>query len=230
MSGIVPDTQQDAINFFSSRMAAWAANATAIGLTTAQVTAFASLVNAAQTKRSAAQVARNASKTATLDLGGAMQSMRTVGGDLIKTIRAYAETTGNNSVYLLSNIPPVAPPTPLGPPEAPTQVRAVLNSDGQIEIKWDGTRVGGTSFRVERSITPVAGAPSDYALLNVVEERSYLDTQVPQGVAAVSYKIKAQRAGGTSVGSQPAQVTFGTSPGTSPGSSAGEHGELGLAA
>ena len=64
-----------------------------------------------------------------------------------------------------------------------------------------------------------------------MEEREYVDPDVPQGVASVSYRIKAQRAGGTSVASQPAQVTFGTGTGSGAGSSSSSSGDgLSLAA
>jgi hypothetical protein len=209
-NGIVPDKQAEAINFFTSRLSLWAANAANIGLLPANVSAITAAVSDAQAKLNAALTARANAKSATVALTDSLSTMRSLGGDLIKTIRAYAETTENPAVYSLSNIPPVSPPTPLGPPAEPTNVQAALNSGGAVELAWDGSRLGGTSFSIERQLTPIAAVPGTWTLIAVVEDRTYTDANVPQGQAMVAYRITAQRAGGTSDPSMPGVVLFGT--------------------
>jgi len=152
MSGIVPDTQLDAINFFLSRISLWGSNSTQIGVTNVQVTNLAALVQSAQNAYNAAEIARNASKAATQALVDALRDMRDYGGEMIKLIRTNAEITNNPNVYILANIPPVAPPTPLGPPASPSDLVASLLSSGSVQLKWKGSRAGGTSFRIYRSL------------------------------------------------------------------------------
>jgi hypothetical protein len=211
MAGIVPDSQQGAIDFFSSRTPTWAANQAAIGISAAQVVDIDAKVTAAQTKLAAAQAARNAAKTATLDLADAMNDMRSFGGDLIKTIRAFAETTNDDSVYLLSDIPPIAPPKPTGPPESPTNVDASINNFGYVFIEWKASRAVGTQFILQRQLTPVDGAPTAWAFAGASTTNDYTDTTVPTGFASVSYRVYAQRAGGTSDASNVAVLAFGNS-------------------
>lgn len=227
MATTVPQTLIGKIEFFEQHLPVWAVNPTAIGLAAADVAALAALTSQARDDYENARADRNTAKASTTTQNNSVSAMYDVGSTFIKTIRAFAEKTNNPAVYTSAQIPPPAPPAPLGPPEAPTNAVATLNTNGQIEVRWDGSRDGGTSFRVERRTTPVGGAPSAWTLVNVVEERSYIDSGVPQGVATVSYRIMSQRAGGTSVASQPAQVTFGTSSGSS---TAAEGGGLSLAA
>ncbi len=217
MPGIVPDTQQGAIDFFSSRTPTWAANQAAIGISAAQVADIDAKVTNAQAKLAAAQAARNAAKTATLDLADAMNDMRSFGGDLIKTIRAFAETTGDDSVYLLSDIPPIAPPKPTGPPEVPTEVGVSINGFGYVFIEWKASRAVGTQFILQRQLTPVDGPPQAWTYAGSSTTNDYTDTTVPTGFAAVSYRVYAQRAGGVSDASNPATLAFGTGGATAGG-------------
>ncbi|MCL4220455.1 MAG: hypothetical protein KJZ65_03700 [Phycisphaerales bacterium] len=221
MAKVVPDTRQEMIAWYAQRAASWAANANNIGLNTSQVTALATLINAAQTSESAAAAARSASKNATLTYHSNAATLKEFGAGLVKTIKAYAEATNNTTVYSLASIPPPAKPGPLGPPEMPSDVRAVLNNNGQVELRWNGTRAGATSFRIERNIFPINGNPSNWQLIDVVEERSYIDSHVPQGLVMALYRVIAQRAGGMSVASEPGQVIFGTGSSSSASSSSG---------
>ena len=205
-SGIVPSKQQDAINFFANRLTLWAANAAVLNLSAANLTAIANAVNAAQTALAAAEVARNASKSATVALEQAMQTLRTLGGDLVKAIRTTAEVTGNPAIYTLSNLPPPATPSPLGAPPIPTNFSAVLNNAGEIELRWTCTRVGGTSFTIQRSIT---GAPNSWSIIGTSEKATFTDSAVPVGLASIQYRVIASRSGGSSTPTAPSVVLFG---------------------
>ena len=196
--GTVPETQQGSIDFFATRIAAWAANAAAIGVDPTTVTDLAARLSAAQTDLAAAQAARDASKNATLTLKESIASMRSLGGDLVKTIRAFAETTGDDNVYTLASIPPVAPPTPLGKPPAPTAVKASINSYGYGLIEWNGTRAGGTAFILERQMTALDGTAGDWTYAGTSTTEDYTDTTIPTGFKAVTYRVFATRPAGNS--------------------------------
>ncbi len=210
MAKVVPDSRTDMIAWFAQRAPIWAANGAKIGLTPEQITALAGFVNTAQTTEAAAFAARAASKDATVVYHNEAEVLRDFGAGLVKTIKAYADATDNPNVYSDASIPPPAPPAPLGPPATPTDVTASINNEGHVELNWSGSRAGGTSFLVERTVTPVGGSTGAWTLLASVEERDFIDTAVPQGLASALYRIKAQRAGGTSVASEPGQVLFGT--------------------
>lgn len=206
MAGIVPHTQQGAIDFFANRQVAWATNATAIGLSAAQVTAIATAINDAQSKLAAAQAARVASKTATLDLAGSMSVLRDLGGDLIKTIRAFAETSGNDNVYILSDIPPIAPPTPAGPPEQPTALAASILLPFGLGLTWKGSVAQGTYFGVWRKV----GSETGFTLIDTTKAREYADYTLPANTSSVAYYIAANRDEYT-VNSASLQIQIGAS-------------------
>ncbi len=207
--GIVPNTQQGAIDFFANRLPTWGANAIKIGLSAEQVTQIATDVSDASDKLAAAQAARIAAKNATLELALAMDTMRSFGGDLVKTIRTYAETTGDNEVYTLSDVPPIAPPTPVGAPATPTDLTAVINNFGEIKTEWKGSRAAGTQFILQRQMKAVDGTLGEWTYAGSSTTNDYTDNAVPTGFAAVSYRVYAQRPGGTSDASGTTTLNFG---------------------
>ncbi len=216
--GVVPQTINGKIQFFETHLPVWAKDPAAIGLTPAQILTMTNDVAQARADYDAAQAGRSTAKALTQAQNDSVSVMADFGGDLIKTIRAFAETTNDTGVYVLAEIPAPAPPTPLGPPATPTDLAANLNTAGEITLKWAGTRAGGTSFAIERSTT---GNTGPWTLIGTSEERSFTDTVVPRGVDAVTYRVIASRAGGSSAPSASVAVLFGNS-NTAGESSSGE--------
>jgi hypothetical protein len=209
MGRTVPETQQDAIDFFATRVGDWAKGPAAIGLTSSQIDEINLRLGEAQTRLAEAHAARIAARTATLALNDAMRSLRGFGGDLVKTIRTFAETTEDASVYTASGIPPVSEPTPAGEPAKPTRVRAVISGTGPIAITWAGRRSGGVQFIVERRDTPVDAAPGPWRFVAVTPTNETLDNTVPPGLASVAYRVWAQSPAGASDASNLAVLAFG---------------------
>ena len=224
MAPVVPPTRQDMIDWYTARIADWTSNAAVLGIEMQSISDLATSLDAATTAQSDAFAARIASRDATVVYHNEAATLRDIGAGIVKTIKATIETSGNNNLYAVASIPPPTPPSPLGPPATPTNVTAVLNNEGFVRVAWDGSRTGGTSFRVERATTPVGGTQGSWTLLSTVEERVFVDQAVPQGLATALYRVKAQRSGGTSGASEPGQVVFGT------GGSSQQQTNLGLAA
>lgn len=208
-TGIVPDRQSEAISFFLSRLAQWAANASTIGYSAQQVTTMTSLVGTAQNALNQAEVARNASKDATLALNAAIEAMRSFGGDMIKIARTTAEITNNPTIYQLASIPPISPPTPLGPPEAPVELTSTLLVGGKVSLQWKGSRQGGTSFSIYRSLKTPGGDAGPFHLIGISEQRRFTDETLPTGLQNATYYVVAQRSGGNSPNSDPTVIYFG---------------------
>lgn len=204
MAGIVPNTQQAAIDFYNTRLVPWATHFAAIGILAPQVAEMDTLVTDAQDKLAAALAARQAAKDATLDLAFAMEAMRAFGGELIKTIRTHAEITGDNQVYVLSEIPPVAPPTPAGPPVQPTELAARILLPFGLGLSWKGSIAQGAFFGVWRRLDGEAG----YTLIGNAKTKNYDDQTLPAGTASVDYYITAYR-DDFAVNSQPISVQIG---------------------
>ena len=211
MAPVLPNSREQMIQWFNQRIASWGADPTTIGLTASQVADLAGKLAAAQTDESAAFDARIASKNATANYYTSSDDLRNFGSDLIKTIKAFAETTNNPGVYTAASVPPPSPPTPLGPPATPKNLSYKLNTAGEIELEWDSSRTGGTSFTIERSIT---GATGPWSIVGTSEEAAFTDTAVPSGVASVAYRVIASRSGGSSNPTAALVVLFGNSSGS----------------
>lgn len=197
------------ISWFRQRIVQWAANAAAIGVDPAQIVEMNSKLDAAEADQEAAFQARNASRSATVVYYASSDDLRDFGSELIKTIKLKAESTNDPGVYALADVPPPSAPTPLGPPATPTNLKGKLLNTGEIVVSWKGSRAGGTSFAVRRSI----GSDGPWTLIGTSEERTFTDTAVPAGSDRVSYRVTASRSGGTSDASNPLVVSFGNTGG-----------------
>lgn len=189
MGRTVPETQQAAIDFFAVRIPGWAEAPPSIGLTPETVDGIGARVAAARARLAEARAARVAAETATLALSQAMAEMRAYGGDLVKTIRTFAETTGDTRVFVEAGIPPVSPPTPPAPPAAPTRLAATLLRPFGVGLSWRAPAGGGVWFGVWRR---VAGADG-FTLLDTTAARRYEDRTLPAGAGSAGYFIAAHR-------------------------------------
>lgn len=206
--GVVPDSRLGKIEFYEAHALAggpWAANAAAIGLTPASVTALGTLTTAARTAFNAAEAARQSAKSATQAFYDAVRAMHSgpgAGQDMIDTIRNFAETKNMPNVYVLAQIPPPADPSTAPPPGTPFEFRVSLLQNGALELKWkcnnpSGTQ--GTIYEVKRSIG--GGALNFVGATGV---KSFTDDMLPSGSAPVTYQITAVR---STARGNPAQFT-----------------------
>ena len=203
--GVLPSTRLAQIEWFEQRLAAWIANAAAIGLTPAQTTQLQGEIAAARGQYMAAQQARNDSKSATVGYYAASDALVDDGRDLIATIKAFAEATGDANVYVLADVPPPADPQPAGPPDTPTNVSGIINSDGAVELKWKGTLAHSTFYEVLRKIE----GETTWTVIDSVGAKSYLDETVPVGTLSVQYRVRAKRAEFTSAANDPITIRLG---------------------
>lgn len=221
MASIVPDSINGKIQFFEEHIPVWNADPTAIGLTVAQVTQLSSLTSAARAAYEAAQTARMNSRTATQSQHQAVDAMAGFGGDLIKTIRAFAETTGDESVYNLAAIPAPAPPTPAPPPTTPQNVRAVIDASGNVVVTWESGNAAphtGAYFAVRRKLETESG----YKEIGASGTKTFTDATIPPGTVSARYQVRAHRGDLASAWCQAVVVQFSPA--------AGESGSLTLAA
>lgn len=212
MPGIVPRTLQERIDFFADRLATWDANAAAIGVSKGRVQALGVLVAAARNAAADAAAARIAAENATVRLRDAIDAMSRAGAGIIASVRAQAKNTGDDTVFALASLPPVAARTNYGVPPAPTGLSSTLTTGGQISLAWDGSRAGQTAYTIERAIMDANSVIGPWSLIGISQTRQFLDTAVPRGAQSVLYRVRAQRAAGLGEPSQPTTVFFGTPP------------------
>lgn len=188
---VLPQTRAKRLEFFEARVGQWTDNAAAIGISAAQAASIKSRTMDDREAYTNAQMARDAAKAATLTWYTSNDSMVNLGRDLIRTIKAYAETTNNPNVYALANIDPPAPPQPVPAPETPTAVVGSVSPDGIVTLKWRATRSGSSSgifFVVERK-----RGEGEYQVVSAVVEKMFMDPQANVTQSQVQYRIKAVR-------------------------------------
>lgn len=186
---VIPRTLSEQLDFFEQHLPVWAANPAAIGLTPVQIADLSLLVSEARAAFENAIDARESSRSATMIQSFAFLAMVTLGSDLIKTIKAFAETSGDNSVYGAAQIPPPAAPTPAGPPVEPTHLAANFLSPFGLGLSWKGSVAQGAYFGIWRRL----GGETNYTLIATSKTKAYDDTTVPAGTQSVQYYISAHR-------------------------------------
>ena len=198
------------IDFFAAHAAGWLANQATIGITLVQAADLTTFITTAQAAQLSADTARNAAQAATLDLQTKAVDLREYGGDLVRLIKAYAESQADPAtVYVTAEIPPPAAPTPLGPPAVPTNLQGEVDNSGAVTLTWDATLEGGTQFTIERQLNPVIGAAGLWDTLGSVSGKEFTDIGLPQGFANATYRVTAKRVGGTSQPTEPTAIYFG---------------------
>jgi hypothetical protein len=217
---VIPSKRSEQVTFCESHLPVWnAAPPAAIGLTAPQIAALNAKTVAARQALSALAAARQASKAATLAFYTACAAMRDEAADLVKFIKAYAESQPNPlEVYVLAEIDPPAPPTPLPAPGKPKDFLVALENSGAITLSWaaDNAAASSGAFYTVRRKLPgqskfmVLGGTGGSTLEN--RRMFFTDATIPASAAGegVVYEVQGQR--GTTMGTPSDAITvqFGT--------------------
>lgn len=206
---VLPEARRDLITWFESRLAAWAADPTLIGLTPEQVTQLGIRIVTARTAADAQASAYDAARASTPEFHGAADALRSFGGELVKIIKATAESSGDASIYTIAEVPPVAAPTPLPAPQPPSDLAGAITPEGSVLLSWQGTTANGVTYLVERRLVGADGSTSPWSIVGAVQARSYLDEDVPLGLSMAQYRLTAQRDELAALPTAPATVLFG---------------------
>jgi hypothetical protein len=195
------------IEFYKAHSGVWEAAALTVGLQPATITAFKAAVDAAVVSQDKVIQARQDSKAVTDELNANAAVLRAIGGACMSTIRAFAETTGDDNVYTIAKIPMPKPPVPVGPPTSPTDLSADPHANGTITLKWKGTIQGNQWFAIDRKVD---AAP--WVRLDSVRAKTFTDLAVPMNTNMIQYRVAGQR--GTVISNPPAEalVLFGNLP------------------
>ena len=225
MATILPDNPRGQLQFFQVRAPQWVVDPVALGLTNTQAAAVQAATAAAAAAWMRAQVAREAAQRATLDWSFAARHLREIGGEAVRTIKAFAEASGAESVYPAAGIATPGRPGPKRRDQseqdaAVPRVRSVHarpDAFGGVVVEWtcgQGETMGagaGMFYRVERSIDNGARV-----LLEVIggpgpgrRTSRFTDTTVPTGTRTAEYFITPMRGSATGRVGPIATVRFG---------------------
>jgi hypothetical protein len=208
--GVVPDDRLGKIEFYEAHLQPWTANAAAIGLAPASVTALAALVTTARKAYDGHLAAQAAARAATQSFYDAVRAMHGgpgAGADMIATIKTFAATQSDPNVYVLAQIPPPAAGGPTPPPGTPFDFTVTLMQDGSLGLRWkcnNPSGTVGTIYEVKRAM----GAGGAMEFVGASGVKSFTDDTLPSGASPVMYQITAVR---STARGNPAQfvVNFG---------------------
>ncbi|HYE61133.1 MAG TPA: hypothetical protein VD997_03985 [Phycisphaerales bacterium] len=185
-------------------------NQAQIGLSGPQTVAFKTLVEALEAAEDDAQVKREASKDATRTLNNSESAARIVAGAYVNLIKAFAETTGNPSVYSLSGVNADSPPGTLPAPVPPSKFFATLNADGSLTLRFRASQPKGVTgvvyqiFRRFSSDAPFTQVGSTGAT------KRWVDQTIPFGTDRVEYMVTPVRGEVVGESSDAFPVQFGS--------------------
>jgi len=205
---VLPDTREEKISFFEARAASWITNAVLVGITPVQAASIKNLATEARNALNDANEVRIKSKSKTAVYYDATREMNALGRDLIATIKAFAETTGNVAVYDLSDISPPSPPSPVPAPSTPTDLAGTLDASGILSLVWKSDRSGPSSgiiFEVSRC----RGIETAFTLVGATFEKTCIDPTFIACNGNASYRIQARRGLLHSGFAGPLQITMG---------------------
>lgn len=184
-------------------------NATAIGLTAAQVTAFKALITNAAAAADDQEASKQAAKSATTKATNIFADLRSEASDLVRIIRTFAVTRDDPNVYVLAEIPPPGSPSPVPPPAMPTDLTVTLDgSSGDLALSWKASNpvgASGTSYIVRRKLP----GESTFAFVGVTGTKRFVDGTFSAGPDSVQYTVQGQRSDSTGPLSAIFTVNFG---------------------
>lgn len=205
----VPSDRRQLIEWVRARLATWSENQAVIGITQAQLTAVENSVTSASNAFSEAEAARAASKGATESYYAASSSLRNTAGDVVRSIQTLARNTGNAAIYGLADIEAPQPRSRNAPPPGqPFELRAEINSDGSLTLRWKNSNPQGVS-NVVYQIRRALNNSTNFVLFDTVGERSFTDTSFPGGTNSVSYIVTGKRGNQTGQPSSVFTARFG---------------------
>ncbi|QQS09381.1 MAG: hypothetical protein IPK69_01790 [Phycisphaerales bacterium] len=184
-------------------------NAASIGLSPATASSFASAYDAARAAVDDQDAAKEAAKAATQEALEKVRLLQESAALTVATIRLFAESTDNPTVYNVAQITPPQPPTAVPAPNAATDLSAALDANtGNITIRWKATQpegANGTTYTIFRR----AAGEADFAPLGSSGRKSFVDETFFAGPDSVEYKVQAVRSGILGPMSATLLVSFG---------------------
>ena len=208
---VIPSDPRQLITFAQNHRAVWAANAQQIGVSSQQLTVFDQALDDAADALGNAEKARIASKTATQSFQQNSRTLRAAAGEIVRSVKTYAENNGNPNVYDLAQIPAPSPRGPAQPPAKPTAITASLTPEGFITLRWKASNPAGVSG-VVYTVYRAVGNSGEFTFLDAVGEKTFTDETVPSDAGPVVYKIVPKRGRQTGPSSDLFTVRFGITP------------------
>lgn len=199
-NGRIPTDDATFIAWARQRANQWAGGQSGppeIGLDPTEVASFEAKTAAAEAAYQAKIKAASDAKDATAAKNVTFAALRREASSDLARIDAFADTAGGPGVYPLAGIPEPKTPSERTAPDAPTDLRTTVETDGSIELTFKATTGGGATYLVQRRTTSIEGVESTYEFVGFADdEKRYTDNAVPDGIRSVGYRVAARLSSG----------------------------------
>jgi hypothetical protein len=189
---VIPPSKEDMIAFFASHVPVWTANAEQIGLDPLDAAELSALLSAAQTLQAEANAKSDAKKAAVLAANQAAAALRAAGAGDLATIKAFAKSTNDPSVYTKAQIPEPAGRTPAPPPSMPYDLDASIDNNGNVVLSFKADNAQshtGVFFEVRRKLD----GQSSFTLVGSTGTKTFTDQGIQNGTTSAVYNVTARR-------------------------------------
>ncbi|MEQ8844983.1 MAG: hypothetical protein RIB58_09025 [Phycisphaerales bacterium] len=183
-----------------------------IGVTSEQVQTLAGLVTDGESKLSSAKAKLTAYRSAIDEKDNSFGSIKGQLGSMFDSIDSFAKSSGDPDVYARAGLPEPKTPSERPAPPAATAVTTRVRPGGNVLFGFKLRSGGGCVYEVQRRTTTLASVVSPWEFVGLAEDnKRFEDTDVPRGVASVSYRVRARRTNGNAgEWSQASTVYYGT--------------------
>lgn len=207
---VLPSKLEELLTFMETHAEVWNTNAVALGILPAAATQFKTAAGNARARYNVQLNAYEVAKGETEKQQAATRDARVKAADLIRTIKAFAETQANPAAtYALAQIPSPATPQPAPPPGTATDFTAQLENNGAITIRWKAPNPSGQAGTVW-TISRRVGGSGPFTFVGAAGKREFTDNTLPaSGASGVSYMVRGQRGDALGNPSLPFTIQFG---------------------
>ncbi|MFI4917396.1 MAG: hypothetical protein ACIAS6_12940 [Phycisphaerales bacterium JB060] len=168
-----------------------------IGVTVEQIQELAALVTEGETKLASAKSKRTAYRSAVDQKDTSFGAIKSQLGSMFDSIDSHAKSTGDPDVYARAGLPEPKTPSERPAPPAATAVTTRVRPGGNVLFGFKLRSGGGCVYEVQRRETTLGNVVSPWTFVGLAEDtKRFEDTDVPRGVASVSYRVRARRTNG----------------------------------
>lgn len=203
----LPFGRRKTLEWLEGQLDQWQSDPAAIGLSSTQIDTLTQALAAARDDFTSVQQIRSESKARTRAFHASADALHRVGSELVETIKAYAGRSGSaSSVLVAAGLTGRKDPSPLPAPDKPGHLRAVLNGDGTVTIRWNGSGPTGTVYNVMRQLPGETG----FTIVGQGSGRnkSITEKAMPTGTHSATYVVQAVRGDQISPPSSAISVLF----------------------
>jgi hypothetical protein len=167
----------------------WVQDPPSIGLSEQAAAEFKLSVDELEAAARAAEVARLAAMNATQHYNIALDRVKRLGGANVNTIKAYAQLTGDGSVFGRAGVEPNAGPGTLPAPVPPTSISAHVLPSGALELRWKAKQPRGlesVQYQVRRQLH----GENEWTFIGTAgSAKRFVDNTLPTGVLSARYTL-----------------------------------------